>query len=153
MYKYIEKTLEKNNYIHYEISNYAKEGYFSKHNLVYWNNLDYIGFGLSSVSYINNTRITNTRSITKYLDNKYVYTNINETLKEKQDNELMLGFRKLKGINLTEFKNKYNEDLENIYNIEELLKDNYLIKENNYLRINKDYIYISDEILLQINRR
>ena len=65
----------------------------------------------------------------------------------------MLGFRKLKGINLTEFKNKYNEDLENIYNIEELLKDNYLIKENNYLRINKDYIYISDEILLQINRR
>ena len=74
-------------------------------------------------------------------------------MKEKQDNELMLGFRKLKGINLTEFKNKYNEDLENIYNIEELLKDNYLIKENNYLRINKDYIYISDEILLQINRR
>lgn len=153
MYKYIEKTLENNNYIHYEVSNYAKEGYYSKHNLVYWNNLDYIGFGLGSVSYINNNRITNTRSITKYLDNKYILSNIKETMEEKQDNELMLGFRKLKGINLNTFKNKYNDYLENIYDIDKLLKDKYLIKENNYLRINKDYIYISDEILLEINKK
>lgn len=153
MYKYIEKELEKHNYIHYEISNYAKEGYYSKHNLVYWNNQDYIGFGLGSVSYINGNRITNTKSITKYLDNKYMLSNIHENIKEQQDNELMLGFRKLKGINLTEFKNKYNDDLENIYDIEKLLKNNYLIKENNYLRINKEYIYVSDEILLEINRK
>ena len=153
MYKYIEKSLEDNNYIHYEISNYAKDGYYSKHNLVYWNNQDYIGFGLGSVSYINGNRITNTKSITKYLDNKYMLNNIHEDIKEQQDNELMLGFRKLKGINLTKFKNKYNDDLENIYDIEKLLKNNYLIKENNYLRINKEYIYVSDEILLEINRK
>lgn len=153
MYKYIEKSLEDNNYIHYEISNYAKDGYYSKHNLVYWNNQDYIGFGLGSVSYINGNRITNTKSITKYLDNKYMLSNIHENIKEQQDNELMLGFRKLKGINLTKFKNKYNDDLENIYDIEKLLKNNYLIKENNYLRINKEYIYVSDEILLEINRK
>ena len=65
----------------------------------------------------------------------------------------MLGFRKLKGINLNTFKNKYNDYLENIYDIDKLLKDKYLIKENNYLRINKDYIYISDEILLEINKK
>ena len=153
MYKYIEKSLEDNNYIHYEISNYAKDGYYSKHNLTYWNNQDYIGFGLGSVSYINGNRITNTKSITKYLDNKYMLSNIHEDIKEQQDNELMLGFRKLKGINLTKFKNKYNDDLENIYDVEKLLKDNYLIKENNFLRINKEYIYISDEILLEINRK
>ena len=58
-------------------------------------------------------------------------------MEEKQDNELMLGFRKLKGINLNTFKNKYNDYLENIYDIDKLLKDKYLIKENNYLRINK----------------
>lgn len=152
MYKYIDNTLEKNNYIHYEISNYAKDGYFSKHNLTYWNNLDYIGFGLSSVSYINNHRITNTKSITKYLDNNYVLSDVIESIDEKQDNELMLGFRKLEGINLTSFKEKYNIALEDLYNITDLLKNNYLVKESDYLKINKDYIYISDEILLEINR-
>ena len=64
----------------------------------------------------------------------------------------MLGLRKLKGINLTKFKNKYNKDLEDIYNINELLKDNYLIKENDYLKINKDYIYLANEILLKIEK-
>lgn len=152
MYKYIEKTLEENNYIHYEVSNYAKDNYFSKHNLVYWNNLDYIGFGLSSVSYIDNYRITNTKSITKYLNNNYVYSKVYEDIKEKQDNELMLGLRKLKGIDLNLFKDKYNISLEEVYDIDSLIKDNYLIREDNYLRINKEYIYLSNEILLKINR-
>lgn len=152
MYKYIEKTLEDNNYIHYEVSNYAKDNYFSKHNLVYWNNLDYIGFGLSSVSYIDNYRITNTKSITKYLNNNYVYSKVYEDIKEKQDNELMLGLRKLKGIDLNLFKDKYNISLEEVYDIDSLIKDSYLIKEDNYLRINKEYIYLSNEILLKIKR-
>lgn len=152
MYKYIENTLEKNNYIHYEISNYAKEGYESKHNLVYWNNECYYGFGLSSVSYIDNYRITNTRNLTKYLNKEYIYQKEYENIDEVIDNEIMLGLRKLEGINLTKFKNKYNKDLEDIYNINELLKDNYLIKENDYLKINKDYIYLSNEILLKIEK-
>ena len=62
LYKYIEKKLEENNYHHYEISNY-KEKYLSRHNLVYWNNDEYYGFGLSAASYYNNIRKTNTRSI------------------------------------------------------------------------------------------
>ena len=153
MYKYIEKELEENNYIHYEISNYSKEGYESKHNLVYWNNEYYYGFGLSSVSYINNYRITNTRNLTKYLNKEFIYTKEYEDIDITMDNEIMLGLRKLKGINLIEFKNKYNKDFEEIYDIESLLNDKYLLKENNYLKINKDYIYLSNEILLKINKR
>ena len=150
MYKYIEKTLEKNNYIHYEVSNYAKEGYYSKHNLVYWNNLDYIGFGLGSVSYINNNRITNTRSITKYLDNKYILSNIKETMEEKQDNELMLGFRKMVGININEFYNKYNINIEDAYPIKPLLKNKDLILKDNNLIINPKKIYVMNEILIKL---
>ena len=60
--------LIKNGYIHYEVSNYAKKGYESKHNLVYWNNEQYYGFGLSSTSYINNIRRTNTKNLTKYIN-------------------------------------------------------------------------------------
>ena len=153
MYKYIEKELEKHNYIHYEISNYAKEGYYSKHNLVYWNNDDYYGFGLSSVSYVNNKRITNTKNYTKYINGEYLYTSCYEDEFTKMDNEIMLGLRKIKGINLIDFKNKYHKSLEEVYDIKELLENNYLIKKDNYLSINKEYIYLSNEILLKIERR
>lgn len=153
MYKYIENTLEKNNYIHYEVSNYAKKGYESEHNLVYWNNEYYYGFGLSSVSFIDNYRITNTKNLTKYLNNEYESEKEYEDINLKMDNELMLGLRKIKGINLIKFKEKYHKELEDIYNIDSLLNDKYLIKENNYLKINKEYIYLSNEILLKVDRK
>ena len=150
MYKYIEDTLEKNNYIHYEISNYAKNGYQSKHNLVYWNNEEYYGFGLSSTSYINNERITNTKNLRKYLNGKYIGTSISEDKEIKMENEVMLGLRKLDGINLDRFKDKFNVSLEDIYNIDNLISEGYLVKEDNYIKINKKYMYISNEIIVRI---
>ena len=150
MYKYIEDALEKNNYIHYEISNYAKNGYQSKHNLVYWNNEEYYGFGLSSTSYINNERITNTKNLRNYLNGKYIGTSISEDKEIKMENEVMLGLRKLDGIDLDRFKDKFNVSLEDIYNIDNLISDGYLVKEDNYIKINKKYMYISNEIIVRI---
>ena len=150
MYKLIENTLEVNNYIHYEVSNYAKKDCVSKHNLVYWNNEEYYGFGLGSTSYINNIRRTNTKNLTKYLSGNYIDEEEYESVETRMENEIMLGLRKLEGVNLDTFKEKYNISLEDKYNIEKLLQEKYLIKENNYLKINKEYIYISNEILLKI---
>ena len=150
MYKYIEKTLEKNNYIHYEVSNYAKKGFESKHNLVYWNNEEYYGFGLGSTSYINNIRRVNTKNLTKYLNNNYLEEENYEDKRERIENEIMLGLRKLEGLNLDTFKEKYSVSFEEIYDIKNLLEQNYLIKEENKLKINKEYIYTSNEILLKI---
>ena len=150
MYKYIEDSLENNEYNHYEVSNYAKKGYESKHNLVYWNNEEYYGFGLSSTSYVNNIRRTNTKNLTKYLTNDYLDEEIYEDKEIRMENQVMLGLRKIDGLNLDIFKEKYNIDLEEVYNIKSLLKEGYLIKENNYLKINKEYIYVSNEILLKI---
>lgn len=150
MYKIIEDTLVENNYIHYEISNYAKAGYESQHNLVYWNNEEYYGFGLGSTSYINNIRRTNTKNLSQYLNSNYIDEEECEDIETRIENEIIIGLRKLEGINLNTFKEKYNIDLEEKYNIEKLLQEKYLIKENNYLKINKEYIYISNEILLKI---
>ncbi len=150
MYKYIENILEKNNYIHYEISNYAKDGYQSKHNLVYWNNEEYYGFGLSSTSYINNERITNTRNLRNYLNGEYSGTIIYEDKNIRMENEVMLGFRKLDGIDLEVFKNKFNVSLEDIYNVNDLINAGYLVKENNHIRIKKEYMYISNEIIVRV---
>lgn len=150
MYKYIEDALEKNNYIHYEISNYAKNGYQSKHNLVYWNNEEYYGFGLSSTSYINNERITNTKNLRKYLNGEYLDTSVYEDKDIRMENEIMLGLRKLDGIDLDRFKEKFNVSLEDIYNIDNLVRNGYLIRDNNCIKIDKKYMYISNEIIVRI---
>ena len=150
MYKYIEDTLEKNNYIHYEISNYAKDGYQSKHNLVYWNNEEYYGFGLSSTSYINDERITNTKNLRNYLNGEYIDTIIYEDKDVRMENEVMLGLRKFSGIDLDKFKDKFDMSFGDIYNIDNLISDGYLIKENNHIKINKKYMYISNEIIVRI---
>lgn len=149
MYKYIEDALEKNDYIHYEISNYAKNGYQSKHNLVYWNNEEYYGFGLSSTSYINNERITNTKNLRKYLNGEYLDTSVYEDKDIRMENEIMLGLRKLDGIDLDRFKEKFNVSLEDIYNIDNLVRNGYLIRDNNCIKIDKKYMYISNEIIVR----
>ena len=150
MYQYIEKKLTKNNYIHYEISNYAKKNMESIHNINYWLNHEYYGFGLSAVSYINNYRITNTKNITKYINKNYIKDKIYEDIDIQMYTDVMLGLRLLKGINIKDFYKKYNKKIEEVYNIEYYLKENILIKNNNYLRINKNYIYLSNEILINI---
>jgi oxygen-independent coproporphyrinogen-3 oxidase len=144
MYQYILKKLKKSKYVHYEISNFSKKGYESKHNLTYWNNNEYYGFGLGSHGYINNIRYENTRSINKYLEGKYLLNKHELTKKENIENEIMLGLRKRKGINKKEFKNKFNIDIENVFDIS-LLEE----KDNNLFIKEKD-IYIMNEILEKI---
>lgn len=150
MYHYIESTLEKNGYRHYEISNYAKEGYESKHNMVYWDNNYYYGFGLSSTSYIDNKRIVNTKNLSKYLDGNYFGSDELEDINTRMENEVMLGLRKFDGINLDDFKKKYSVDLGDFFDIENLINDGYLLIKGDNVMINKKYMYISNEIILRI---
>ena len=70
MYWKTKKMLQKNNFNHYEISNFAKKGYVSKHNLDCWNQEEYIGFGLSAHSYIDKKRFSNTENFNEYIQNK-----------------------------------------------------------------------------------
>jgi len=148
MYKLISKTLKEKGYNHYEISNFAKENYESKHNLTYWNNLEYYGFGMGASGYINNTRYTNTGSIIKYTSNNYEYINEELTIKDKLENEMILGLRKLKGVNKKIFKEKYNTDIKDIFNINDLIKEGKLIENDDYIYINEEYIYVSNSILV-----
>ena len=149
MYDYIKNTLISNNYNHYEISNYARDGYQSKHNLNYWNNGEYYGFGLGAVSYLNNDRITNTKNLTKYLANNYIDNIEHETKITDISNTFMLGFRKVQGINTIEFKNKYNIDILDIEPVKRLIKEDKLVLENNQLYIHPNYFYLSNEIIIE----
>ena len=149
MYDMISSILKDNSYIHYEISNFSKDGYWSKHNLKYWYNLEYYGFGCSASGYVNNIRYTNTRSITNYIKGKTIIDKEILTTKDKIFYEIMLGFRTNMGINKNNFKNKYNINIEDIFNYKLLVKDHILEETTIYLRVREEYFYVLDEVILK----
>ena len=117
MYWRVKDVLEKNNYIQYEISNFSKQSYESIHNTDCWKQKEYIGIGISAHSYLNSMRFSNICNIEEYIkniQNKEYEKNV--IIHEKQDydtmmNEYMiLGLRMLKGINIEEFRNKFNKN-------------------------------------------
>lgn len=150
MYNLIIKYLKKHKYNHYEISNFSLDGFESKHNTSYWNNEEYYGFGLGASGYIDGFRYENTRNLNKYLDGIYHKNEELLSIDDKMYDEVMLGLRKLKGINLKEFKDKYGVELSNKFYIDDLVKNKELIIKNEYLFINPKYIYTINEILVKI---
>ena len=148
MYKLIEKTLKENNYNHYEVSNYSKDNYESKHNLTYWNNDNYYGFGMGASGYIKNTRYTNTKNLFEYLKGNYKYIETELSLKEQMQEEMFLGLRKLNGVSKKKFYQKYHQTIEEVFDIKNLIESGKLIGKNEYIYINPKYIYVSNDILI-----
>ena len=149
MYEYICDMLDSKDYEHYEVSNFAKKDKKSKHNLKYWNNEEYYGFGLGASGYVHGVRYDNTRSLTKYVNGEYVK---NEEMLSKEDMmyyELMLGFRKMEGISLKEFYKKYGVNMQEVYDLKDVLNEEELIVDGEYIYINPADIYVMDEILIK----
>lgn len=149
MYQLICDTLEKNGFKHYETSNFSKIGFESKHNLNYWHNKHYYGFGLGASGYIDNVRYTNTRSITKYLNYEFVQEKEMLTKQDEMTYEMILGLRKIEGVDLNHFYRKFNKQVEEVFDIIDLIETKKLIIENGYMKINSDYLYVSNDILVR----
>ena len=150
MYKYICNKLKSKGYNHYEISNFSLKDKESKHNLNYWDNQEYYGFGLGAHGYINGVRYENTRNILNYFIGK---TSIKEEILSKEErmyNELMLGFRKLRGINCEAFFNKFEINIQEAYDLKQVMKDRQILYKDGYIYINPDNIYVMNEILIKI---
>ncbi len=150
MYEEICDRLEKEKYEHYEISNFAKEGKKSRHNLTYWNNEEYFGFGLGASGYIHGVRYENTRSITKYFKGEFLKSEEILSKEDKMYNELMLGFRKTEGISLKRFFEKYEVNMQEVFDLREVLREQELIVEDEYIYVNPEYMYVMNEILIKI---
>ena len=150
MYKHICDKLKENGFIHYEVSNFAKDVFFSKHNLTYWNNETYYGFGLGASGYLENVRYTNTRSLSKYLKEEFLDYKELITEEDRFSYELMLGFRKLEGINVENINKKFKINLLDMDNIQKELNNNNLVYENGNIFINPDKLYIMNEILVNL---
>ena len=147
MYNVICNYLKNNGFNHYEISNFSKDNTYSRHNLVYWKNNEYYGFGLGASGYVNSIRYDNTRSLVNYINGKRILNKEKLTKKDKISYELILGFRLVNGINKDDFKNKYGINLIDQYNIKELIKSGYLIDDGLNIKISYDKIYVENTIL------
>lgn len=127
----LNKRLQDNGFVKYEISNYAYPGFESKHNLCYWNQEKYIGFGVNASSFFNLKRYRKTSNIDKYIDgiknNKNIVVETEELDKLSLMKEyIILKLRLSKGVEISEFKQKFGTDIFDIFNTEfnSLKKDN-----------------------------
>ena len=122
MYWYVKNTLELNGYNHYEISNFAKKGKESKHNLNCWEQKEYIGLGLAAYSYLNGVRYGNTSDIEKYINVQDFFNRSEleesgirivdevQSLEDKRKEYMLLGLRKIDGVSIQKFKEKFVEN-------------------------------------------
>ena len=120
MYEMVMDEMEKHGYNQYEISNFSKGNNESRHNLTYWNNEEYYGFGAGAHSYVNGERIQNVGPLKQYFtkidETGFPYLDVHPvTEKEKMEEELFLGLRKTKGVSKLEFQKKFNVEMDHVF--------------------------------------
>lgn len=147
MYNLIDKKLE-NKYHRYEVSNYSITSYESRHNLTYWKNNEYYGFGLGAAGYIDNIRYTNTRNLSKYISGSYERQEEVLTKEDKIKYEFILGLRLTSGINKDNFNKKYGININEIKIIKELINKGLLIDDKINIYVPKKYFYVLNDILV-----
>ena len=147
MYDLIDKKLE-NKYHRYEVSNYSITSYESRHNLTYWKNNEYYGFGLGAAGYIDNIRYTNTRNLSKYISGSYERQEEVLTKEDKIKYEFILGLRLTSGINKDNFNKKYGININEIKIIKELINKGLLIDDKINIYVPKKYFYVLNDILV-----
>lgn len=150
MYLFLVNFLEKNGFFQYEISNFAKNGYQGQHNCNYWQNNEYIALGLGASGYENGVRYQNTCNFEDYIKNPQ--EPFNKIILNKDniiEEAIFLGFRLKNGINLYEFKDRYNIDLLKEYeNIFEKYKD-FFEFEKKSVKFTLNGMMISNSILAE----
>lgn len=146
MYWKVKEILEENKYVHYEISNFSKISYESKHNLDCWKQKEYMGFGAGAHSYYKGIRYSNIANIEKYVENiemgmleKNIEIQEKQDQKTKQKEYMLLGLRKLDGVSIQEFKNKFVSNPIYLYNteLEKLVQEELIEIDGDIIKLSK----------------
>jgi oxygen-independent coproporphyrinogen III oxidase len=157
MYELAIKTLTQNGYEQYEISNFAIPGYECRHNLKYWNCMEYLGLGPAAHSYLNNCRFSFRRDIGLYMDAmekadtdcNIINESYNITPNERMGEYVMLRLRLNEGLNTEEFRELFNQNFDRIYGkyLKLYMENGFMVKRGpNYAFTTKGR-YVSNYIL------
>lgn len=153
LYDYGRALLAEKGYKRYEISNFCKEGFESRHNMNYWQRGEYIGVGLAASSFMNGKRFTNTFNLDDYM--KCVISGffpavdceeVSET--DAKFEKVMLALRTSKGLSLSDYKKEFSSDLEEDFPSALAKTRKYLDEEGDIIRIKDEYLYVQNQILM-----
>lgn len=147
MFSFAKEYLESRGYRQYEISNYSKQSFASKHNLAYWTDKSYAGFGLGAHSYIDNKRFHNTDILEDYINKDFLPKDIKcLTLNDRYAEYMFLGLRKTAGISETDFLDTFGVSVYDIYAdvVDKHKKSGLLEAKNGTIYISEEGIYLSN---------
>ena len=137
------QILKENGFIHYEVSNWAKPGYMSEHNLTYWRNQQYYGVGLGASGYIKDIRYKNTINLSQYLKRVFVSEEEKVSSKDKITYQIMLNLRTIEGLDMSFVQGKELV-------VDDLVQQGLLINEQNRLIPTYEGMMILDQIILSL---
>lgn len=149
----VDSELKKSGYNKYEVSNYAKEGFESKHNLLYWDLEEYLGIGLNASSQYNYVRMKNPNSIKQYIAGTMKNAlNMHQLEEFNPKLELILmGLRKTAGLSLEYYKSRIKKDVFEVYPQLKKHIDNKLLEvKDGYLRLTANGMYLANQVYLDI---
>jgi oxygen-independent coproporphyrinogen-3 oxidase len=153
IYDFAVNYLEEKGYNRYEVSNFAKPGYESKHNSNYWKRGEYLGVGVGASSFIDNRRFTNTEKIDEYtacILRNVVAEIFSEDIEgdEREFEYIMLNLRKDEGFLLDDFKKRFGVDFTKKYADRIKMVSKYIDLTEEYIRIKPEYIYVQNTIII-----
>lgn len=152
MYEFACNFLEKNGYAQYEISNFAKEGKCSRHNMKYWQCREYIGLGIAAHSYYKGVRYYNTSDLPVYLSrNFHSDGKITLTLEDKIEEFMIMGLRMTAGISRTEFKRRFNISVDDVFReeIKKFVSGGFLCDDGENIRLSRKGISVSNSVMCE----
>ena len=153
IYDGIREYLKEKGFDRYEVSNFAKDGYYSKHNMNYWRRGEYIGVGVSASSFCDGRRFTNTFSVDEYM-NAVIYNKspeISSDVIEGDDAKfefIMLALRTTNGLNVKEYNKLFDADFDIEYKTVLDKKMRFMERDGENLKIKDEYLYVQNDIIL-----
>lgn len=157
IYDAVVEYLKEKGFSRYEVSNFARDGKYSRHNMNYWKRGEYIGVGVSASSFMEERRFTNTFKIDEYM-NAVIYNKnpeISSDNIEKEDakfESIMLALRTADGLNIQEFNQKFSADFLSDYKDVLNKKAEFLDVDGDRVRIKDKYLYVQNDIILSFMR-
>ena len=152
MFEYIIAELERAGFEHYEISNFSKPGFESRHNLMYWDNAEYYGIGAGASGYVNGVRYKNHGPIRHYLkaveEGNARITEEHLTLREQMEEEMFLGLRKKSGVYMERFEEKFGQSFQELYGdiIKDLIQQGLMQVDGDRVRMTKRGLFLGDTV-------
>ena len=152
MFEYIISELERAGFEHYEISNFSKPDFESRHNLMYWDNAEYYGIGAGASGYVNGVRYKNLGPIRHYLsaveEGNARITEEHLSQKEQMEEEMFLGLRKKSGVSMARFEEKFGRSFDGLYGeiVEDLVQQGLMQIEGDRVRMTKRGLFLGDTV-------